>query len=97
MVAGLPPALMRRIRFECAVAIAFQLASLALFVALLRLRSATTAEALDEFCKARIGGYKRPRRYIFVEELPKSATGKILKAELRQLVRSGHFDPKESS
>ena len=53
------------------------------------------AGALDDFCKARIGGYKRPRRYIFVEELPKSATGKILKAELRQLVRSGHFDPKE--
>jgi acyl-CoA synthetase (AMP-forming)/AMP-acid ligase II len=66
-------------------------------VALLRLRSAATAEALDEFCKARIGGYKRPRRYIFVEELPKSATGKILKAELRQLLRSGHFDPKEPS
>ena len=66
-------------------------------VALLRLRSATTVETLDEFCKARIGGYKRPRRYIFVEELPKSATGKILKAELRQLLRSGHFDPKEPS
>ena len=66
-------------------------------VALLRLRSAATAEVLDEFCKARIGGYKRPRRYIFVEELPKSATGKILKAELRQLLRSGHFDPKEPS
>ena len=66
-------------------------------VALVRLRSAATAAALDEFCKARIGGYKRPRRYIFVEELPKSATGKILKAELRQLLRSGHFDPKETS
>ena len=66
-------------------------------VALVRLRSATTANALDEFCKARIGGYKRPRRYIFVEELPKSATGKILKAELRQLLRSGHFDPEGPS
>jgi acyl-CoA synthetase (AMP-forming)/AMP-acid ligase II len=66
-------------------------------VALVRLRSAATAAALDEFCKAHIGGYKRPRRYIFVEELPKSATGKILKAELRQLLRSGHFDPKETS
>jgi acyl-CoA synthetase (AMP-forming)/AMP-acid ligase II len=66
-------------------------------VALVRLRSAATPGALDEFCKARIGGYKRPRRYVFVEELPKSATGKILKAELRQLLRSGHFDPKKAS
>jgi acyl-CoA synthetase (AMP-forming)/AMP-acid ligase II len=65
-------------------------------VALVRLRSAATAGELDEFCKQRIGGYKRPRRYIFVEELPKSATGKILKAELRERLRAGHFDSKES-
>ena len=58
-------------------------------VALVRLRSATTSGALDDFCKARIGGYKRPRRYIFVEELPKSATGKILKAELREPLWKG--------
>ena len=55
-------------------------------VALVRLRSGASADAdaLDAFCRKRIGGYKRPRRYIFVDELPKSAAGKILKAELRR-------------
>ncbi len=63
-------------------------------VALVRLRSGAVADAaaLDEFCKGRIGGYKRPRRYIFVDELPKSATGKILKAELRSQLQSGRLN-----
>jgi acyl-CoA synthetase (AMP-forming)/AMP-acid ligase II len=46
---------------------------------------------LDEFCKVRIGGYKRPRRYVFLEALPKSPSGKILKAVLRQQLRAGEF------
>ena len=35
-------------------------------------------------CRGRIGGYKIPRRMAFVEALPKSAMGKILKTELRK-------------
>ncbi len=35
-------------------------------------------------CRDRIGGYKIPRQMVFVEELPKSAVGKILKTELRK-------------
>jgi acyl-CoA synthetase (AMP-forming)/AMP-acid ligase II len=61
-------------------------------VALLRLRDAADAATLDAFCKPRIAGYKRPRRYIFVDELPKSAAGKILKAQLRQQLADGIFD-----
>ncbi|MHA1536117.1 MAG: class I adenylate-forming enzyme family protein [Alphaproteobacteria bacterium] len=34
-------------------------------------------------CRALIGGFKIPRRYVFVDELPKSAMNKILKNELR--------------
>ena len=69
-------------------------------VALLRLREAADAAdavdaaTLDAFCKPRIAGYKRPRRYIFVDELPKSAAGKILKAQLRQQLADGIFDPR---
>ena len=33
---------------------------------------------------ARIGGYKIPRRFAFVDALPKSALGKVLKADLRR-------------
>jgi long-chain acyl-CoA synthetase len=35
------------------------------------------------FCRARLAGYKYPRRVAIVAQLPKSATGKILKARLR--------------
>jgi long-chain acyl-CoA synthetase len=38
---------------------------------------------LIAFCRARMAGYKYPRRITIVGEMPKSATGKILKAQLR--------------
>jgi long-chain acyl-CoA synthetase len=41
-------------------------------------------DSLESFCLERIGRYKRPRRYIFKEELPKSSYGKILKSALRE-------------
>jgi len=44
-----------------------------------------TQEALIAHCRARIGGYKIPRRMVFLEQLPKSAMGKILKTELRRI------------
>jgi long-chain acyl-CoA synthetase len=53
--------------------------------AFVTLREGTRAEAeeLVAFCRARLAGYKYPRRVSIVTELPKSATGKILKARLR--------------
>lgn len=42
-----------------------------------------TAEDLIAHCRPLIGGYKIPRRYSFVDTLPKSALGKILKGRLR--------------
>lgn len=44
-----------------------------------------SAEELIEHCRGRIGGYKIPRKMVFVETLPKSAMGKILKTELRKM------------
>ncbi len=38
---------------------------------------------LDQFCLAAIARFKRPRAYVFVEELPKNNYGKVLKTELR--------------
>ena len=35
-------------------------------------------------CRGRIGGYKIPRRIVFVDALPKSAMGKVLKQDLRR-------------
>ena len=42
-----------------------------------------SAEDLTEFCRERLAGYKRPRHYEFVDELPKTATGKIQRFKLR--------------
>ncbi|MCY3828283.1 MAG: long-chain fatty acid--CoA ligase [Rhodospirillaceae bacterium] len=42
------------------------------------------AEELVAHCRERIGGYKIPRQYAFLPELPKSAMGKILKTALRE-------------
>ncbi|MFF2085386.1 long-chain-fatty-acid--CoA ligase [Nocardia sp. NPDC058176] len=44
---------------------------------------ATEAE-LDEHCRSSIAGYKTPRSWEFVDALPMSGAGKILKRELRQ-------------
>src|SRR5439155_15257010 len=39
---------------------------------------------LEVLCKGDLAGYKRPRRYIVMESLPKTATGKIQRYKLRQ-------------
>jgi len=39
---------------------------------------------LDALCLQHIARFKRPKRYVFVDELPKNATGKVLKRELRE-------------
>ena len=42
-----------------------------------------TEPELMEWCRARMAAYKYPRAVLFVDELPKTATGKILRRELR--------------
>jgi long-chain acyl-CoA synthetase len=46
-----------------------------------------TAEGLIAFCKERMAAYKYPRQIEFVDELPKTASGKILRRELRDRER----------
>ena len=38
---------------------------------------------LDRYCRASLGGFKLPRRYSFVTSLPRNASGKVLKRDLR--------------
>ena len=47
-------------------------------------RSGTVAEAdLDEHCRTSgLANFKRPRRYVFVDEIPKSPVGKLLRRKL---------------
>jgi long-chain acyl-CoA synthetase len=53
------------------------------FVSLVAGRS-TTAEELIEFCRGRMAAYKYPREVEILDELPKNASGKLLRRELRE-------------
>ena len=48
-----------------------------------------TAEELIAFARERLAGYKLPRSVDFVDELPRTPTGKVLKRELRRALLSG--------
>jgi long-chain acyl-CoA synthetase len=41
------------------------------------------ADTLIAFCKERMAAYKYPRQIEFIDELPKTASGKVLRRELR--------------
>jgi long-chain acyl-CoA synthetase len=42
-----------------------------------------------QFVRAKLADYKVPRRVVFLPALPRNATGKILKTELRKLAKPG--------
>ena len=42
-----------------------------------------TEKDIKDFCKDKLTGYKRPKHVQFIDELPKSNVGKILRKELR--------------
>ena len=41
-------------------------------------------DALEQYCRSEMASFKRPRRIIVVDELPKTATGKIRRFALRE-------------
>lgn len=47
-------------------------------------RDKTTAEEILDFCKDSMATYKRPRLVEFVDDLPKSAIGKVLRRVLKE-------------
>ena len=42
-----------------------------------------TADALNAHCLERMARFKRPKRYVWLDELPKIHFGKVLKTVLR--------------
>lgn len=42
-----------------------------------------SADALSAWCAQRLASYKKPKRLLFVEELPKNAAGKVMKHVLK--------------
>jgi 2-furoate---CoA ligase len=58
--------------------------------AFVKRRAAVESDELDAFCRSSgLASFKRPRRYVFVTELPKSPVGKLLR---RKLI-AGEYSP----
>ena len=55
---------------------------------ILRTGQTITEEELIAFCRERLAGYKTPKYVVIVDKLPKNASGKILKRELRDTYAS---------
>jgi acyl-CoA synthetase (AMP-forming)/AMP-acid ligase II len=45
-------------------------------------------QELRSFCRQKLAGYKVPRRIFIEEQLPRNASGKVLKYQLRQKMRT---------
>ena len=46
-----------------------------------------TAEEIINFSAKRLAGYKKPKHVVFVDSLPKNPSGKVLKRELRKVIK----------
>ncbi len=58
-------------------------------------RNTTTVEDIDRYCRENMATYKRPRLIEFVDELPKSAVGKVLKRKLRDMEKKSRTKLKD--
>lgn len=52
-------------------------------VIVLRPGAQADTQSIDQWARARIAGYKVPKSYVFVDSLPRNASGKILRREVR--------------
>ncbi len=53
-------------------------------IVVLKKGETATPEEIMEYCRGKLAGFKRPRSVIFVDELPKTSTGKVLRRVLRE-------------
>lgn len=54
------------------------------YIAVLPSAEKPSVEELEAFCRQRLANFKVPREFVFVDDFPRNATGKILKGELRE-------------
>ena len=58
-------------------------------VVCLREGASASEEELIAVCRERIASYKKPKHVVFISTLPKNASGKVLKRELRDQIATG--------
>lgn len=59
------------------------------WAAVVRRTPELTEEQLVAHCKTRLAGYKVPRGFVFLDDLPKTATGKVTRRQLAELCADG--------
>jgi acyl-CoA synthetase (AMP-forming)/AMP-acid ligase II len=59
-------------------------------VVVLRDGASATDEEIMDFCRGKLGGFERPRSVDFIDALPRTASGKVLKRDLREPYWVGH-------
>jgi long-chain acyl-CoA synthetase len=57
-------------------------------VAFLVTSSGSAVSELEQFCGRRIAAHKVPRSFVFVKQLPRNRSGKVLKRELKEAYRA---------
>jgi len=60
-------------------------------VAVVCRRADVAAADLIAHCRERLAGYKKPRHVVFIDVLPRNASGKVLKRELRERIATGEL------
>jgi acyl-CoA synthetase (AMP-forming)/AMP-acid ligase II len=53
-------------------------------IVVLRQGMSATDDEIIEFCRGKLGGFERPRSVDFVDSLPRTPSGKVLKRVLRE-------------
>ena len=53
-------------------------------IVVLRAGATATEEEIISFCRRKLGGFELPRSVDFVDALPRNASGKVLKRDLRE-------------
>ncbi len=53
-----------------------------------QIKTDTVEQSLRALCESALPRFKQPRRYIFVSELPYTATGKVQRFKLREKMRA---------
>ena len=52
------------------------------------LESKQLADRVFQYCKNKLASYKVPRKWVFVEEMPYTSSGKIARAKLIEVIGS---------
>jgi long-chain acyl-CoA synthetase len=56
-----------------------------------------TVEQVKAYCRQNLTGYKMPKEIVFVDSIPKTPVGKILRRELKDIVAKEEAPAKQEA